>query len=295
MKLLKRYLIPILLTFSTVFPFIFYSANIDRQKNFSTLERIGYAISTPFEGAFTWIGSTSKHVFANYIDLVNARAEMTKIRQENEILRIQTSIFSEISRENQRLRKLLGFAKSSTIDFATCEVVGADPSFLFESVRIGCGSDLGIALGMGVVSGQGVVGVVTRSLPKFSDVLLITDLNSNLDVIVARNRRRGILAGHVGRAMKFKYSERGTAIQVGDEVITSGFTGPFPPGLSVGTVTRVSRDTDGVTQSMDVQPTSDIAKTFEVLVLKTTGREFDIIQKLTGSEERSSAPDSGGG
>lgn len=291
MKFLKRYLVPILLVFAALFPFVFYSSEVSRHKDFSTLERIGFALTYPFETVANWLTQTTGGFFSNYVALRDAKTRLQKVEHENELLRIQLGIYSEVSQENQRLRKLLSFAKSTTIEYRACQIVGADPSFLFESIRLDCGSKDGISLGMGVISGDGVVGVIMRVYENFADVLLVTDLNSNLDVIVTRNRRRGILSGNVGRSMKFKYSERGTTIQVGDNVVTSGFTGPFPPGLAVGVVSQVSRDTDGVTQSMDVEPSVDISNTFEVLVLRTTGREFDIIRRVGGPQWMDKAPE----
>jgi rod shape-determining protein MreC len=135
---------------------------------------------------------------------------------------------------------------------------------------------------MAVVAAEGAVGVVMRTLAGYSDVLLLNDPNSNLDVIVARNRRRGMLEGSSGQTMLFKYADRGSRVLVGDEIVTSGLTGPFPRGIVVGKVARIRVEPDGVTQVIEVEPAVNFAEVSEALILLRSSREVDVIRKLGG-------------
>ena len=121
-----------------------------------------------------------------------------------------------------------------------------------------------------------------RTVGSYSDVLLLNDPNSNLDVIVARNRRRGMLEGSSGQAMLFKYADRGSRVIVGDEIVTSGLTGPFPRGIGVGKVSRIRVEPDGVTQVIEVEPAVNFAEVSEALILLRSSREVDVIRKVGG-------------
>jgi rod shape-determining protein MreC len=141
-------------------------------------------------------------------------------------------------------------------------------------VRIDRGTDDGLALGMAVLGGGGVVGQIFRVMGDYADVLLLTDRNSSVDVIVQRSRARGVLVG-AGRKnfnLRFKYLSHVEDVNTGDLVITSGLDRVFPEGLSVGYVTNVTRSTVGIFQEAEVQPTVDFAKISEVIVLLTQKR-----------------------
>jgi rod shape-determining protein MreC len=67
-------------------------------------------------------------------------------------------------------------------------------------------------------------------------ILLITDLNSRVPVIVEGSRQRAVLAGDNSEHPSLRYLEAGAAIRIGDRIVTSGQGGVFPPGLPVGVV-----------------------------------------------------------
>jgi rod shape-determining protein MreC len=113
------------------------------------------------------------------------------------------------------------------------------------------------------------VGVVMRVWHSSADVLLLTDPNSNLDVFVLRNRRRGVLQGGIGHVMQFKYFDRGAMLLIGDDVVTSGLTGAFPSNVPVGKIVRIlPEDANGVAQTVDVEPIVNLDHLTNVLVLQ---------------------------
>ena len=79
-------------------------------------------------------------------------------------------------------------------------------------------------------------------------VLLITDLNSRVPVVLADSRARTILVGDNSRRPRLEFLPEGIEVQPGERVTTSGHAGAFPPGLPVGQVASI---TDG---GVRVQP-----------------------------------------
>jgi rod shape-determining protein MreC len=84
-------------------------------------------------------------------------------------------------------------------------------------------------------------------------VLLVTDINSRIPVLIGEARDRAILAGDNSSQPKLLYLAPGTETVPGDHVVTSGHGGVFPPGLPIGVVTQASETT------MRVQPFVDWA------------------------------------
>ena len=105
-----------------------------------------------------------------------------------------------------------------------------------------------------------------------------------MDVIVARNRRRGVLQGGLSYAMQFKYFERGNNLLIGDEIVTSGLTGAFPSGIPIGRVVSINSSLDNVTQIVEVEPAVDFSDLKEALILMTPNREVDVIQAEGGPD-----------
>jgi rod shape-determining protein MreC len=125
-----------------------------------------------------------------------------------------------------------------------------------------------VAKDMAVVTSDGVVGRVIEVSLHTAKVLLITDPNSAMDVIVQRSRTQGIMEGKVEEVCVLKYVQKNEDVQVGDKVITSGLGGIFPKGLMTGTVTRVERKRPGIFQYIEVTPSVDFSRLEEVLILK---------------------------
>lgn len=282
MLMFRKYGFALLVLSAFLFPFAFYSSDVSARRDLSFVEKLVYTVSRPVELVFNLMIHQSGNLVRSYVDLRGAREEADKLRVENAKLSVQMQMLQEVEKENERLQKLLNFVRQVNMKFVSGQVQSGDPSFLYRAIRLNRGESEGVLPGMGVVASEGAVGVVMRTMAGASDVLLLNDPNSNLDVIVARNRRRGMLEGNAGQYMLFKYADRGSRVLVGDEIVTSGLTGPFPRGISVGKVARIRLESDGVTQVIEVAPAVNFAEVSEALILLRNSREVDVIRKLGG-------------
>ena len=108
-----------------------------------------------------------------------------------------------------------------------------------------------------------VVSVTGRT----AKVLLLTDPNSGIDVLVQRTRSRGIVSGSLESGTVLKYMKRSEDVQEGDRLVTSGLDTVFPKGLLVGTVIKVRKQNRGLFQSVEVWPAVHAERVEEVLVV----------------------------
>lgn len=284
MLVFRKYGFVLLVLSALIFPFAFYSSDVSTRRDLSFIEKVVYTVSRPVELAFNLVTHQSSGLVNSYIDLRGAREEARQLKEENSRLSVQMQMLKEVEKENERLQKLLNFVRQVNLKFVSGQVHSADPSFLYQSIRLNRGETDGVLPGMAVVAAEGAVGVVMRTLKSYSDVLLLNDPNSNLDVIVARNRRRGMLEGSSSQGMIFKYADRGSRVIVGDEILTSGLTGPFPRGIVVGKVSRIRVEPDGVSQLIEVEPAVNFAEVAEALILLRSSREVEVIRKLGGGD-----------
>jgi rod shape-determining protein MreC len=70
-------------------------------------------------------------------------------------------------------------------------------------------------------------------------ILLITDLNSRIPVMIESTRERAVLAGDNSNEPRLIYLRQGASVSPGDRVVTSGHGNTWPPGMPVGVVTAI--------------------------------------------------------
>jgi rod shape-determining protein MreC len=284
MIFLKKYAFLFVGLFVLILTVLFFSSSHKVNLQLNLFDKIVHTTSKPIESIFYYSKKWTLNTYESYINLRDTKKNIDELKQENMQLKSELNILQTASLENERLRKLLDFKNKSQFKLLSCEIIQSDPSFLYKNVRINRGKEDGVQFGMGVLTAEGVIGVVIRVYSSYSDVLLLTDPNSNMDVLVARNRRRGVLQGGLSSAMQFKYFERGNNLLIGDEIVTSGLTGAFPSGIQIGKVVSIHSSVDNVTQVVEVEPAVDFSDFKEALVLMTQNREVDIIQSEGGKD-----------
>ena len=196
-----------------------------------TLAPVLDAVSEPLEAVATAVRRVEQH-FAVYDQNQVLRQENARLLQWEEVAR-------RLERENADLRQLLNFAPQGIRGFITGRVIANSGGAFLRNVLIDVGATEGVERGQAAITGEGVVGRVTEVGDRAARVLLITDLNSNLPVLLESSRERAILAGDNGDMPRLLYLPPKSGVKPGDRVVTSGSGGIFPPGLPVGVVAAV--------------------------------------------------------
>lgn len=149
---------------------------------------------------------------------------------------------TELENQNQLLRQILGdnISKSSTGIWAP--VIGRSASSWWQQIVVGRGTSDGIRVGAIAVGAGGLVGRVTDVSDHSSRILLVSDPNSQVGVMVSRKRHMGTLHGRTQELAVLEFFERDPEVQPGDLVFTSQFSTLFPAGLPVGRIRSVSID-----------------------------------------------------
>jgi rod shape-determining protein MreC len=108
---------------------------------------------------------------------------------------------------------------------------------------VNAGAEQGAARGQAAVAEGGLIGRLTEVGSRAARVLLITDLNSRIPVVIPgvtpASRTSAVLAGDNSDRPRLVFASEPKAIRIGDRVVTSGDGGVFPPGLPVGIVASV--------------------------------------------------------
>ena len=166
--------------------------------------------------------------------------ENERLNRDRERLLQWQTVARHLEAENATLRKLLKFVPEPDARFVTARVIADSGGAFAHSLLLSAGASSGVGKGQAVVTGEGLVGRIAGVGDGAARVLLITDLNSRIPVLVGSDRTRAILAGDNSNRPKLLYLKPDAVIAEGDQVVTSGHAGAFPPGLAIGSVASVS-------------------------------------------------------
>ena len=201
--------------------------------------------STVMDGAAPALDAVSRPAAAlvaaanRVLGVMTIYRDNVRLTEENERLLGWQQVALRLSAENAELRELTRLAPEPAISFVTARVIADSGEAYARSVMVDAGSENGVTRGQAAITGEGLAGRVSEAGSRAARVLLITDLNSRVPVIVDGTRQRAILAGDNSARPSLRYRDADGVVRIGDRIITSGEGGVFPSGLPVGVVASV--------------------------------------------------------
>jgi len=180
--------------------------------------------------------------------------ELKQIHTENDSLRKENAYLLQIKDkalalevENKILAGMLNYIVPPEAKFVTARVVAEEGDAFSHSIVAYTGDNSNIRKGQVVLSDRGVVGRIEQVGRFYSKIILITDINSKIPVMVERTRVRGILTGNNTPTPKMDFIPLEAELTVGDRVVTSGVAGVFPVGLPIGKISSIEKNNVKIT------------------------------------------------
>jgi rod shape-determining protein MreC len=196
--------------------------------------------------------NASRRVAVQIGELFALRQENARLRAQNERLLEWQDTARQLALENAALRQLLNLDAGVAPPTAVAARVVADAGGPFvHSVLLDAGAEQGVVKGMAAVNERGLVGRVIEVGRRSARVLLLTDFNSRVPVMVEPARDQAILAGDNSREPGLIFLPLHPRMAVGQRVVTSGRGGVLPPGLAVGRITAIDEDRVAVAPVVD--------------------------------------------
>jgi rod shape-determining protein MreC len=213
-----------------------------------------------------------RDIFMGAADLAvtsaSLRGENDKLRTRNLQLSQQANQAAQLDAENAHLRNLLQLSQRMTTQSIPAEIQYDTRDPFTQKVVIGRGSQQGIRDGSPVVNEDGVIGQVTRVFPMQSEVTLLTDKDQAVPVQIVRTGLRSVIYGTPkGDALDLRFVPISADVLAGDELVTSGLDGIYPPGLPVAKVVRVDKQADTAFARVICQPIAPVRGARDLLVL----------------------------
>lgn len=255
-----------------------------------SIEGIISAVTMPFQKAYDGMQGGVSRLWAGFTELTQVREELRKTRGKLQKFEAVNEEMSEIKRENDRLRDLLGLKERTDYKSIPASIISKDPDNWFRTIIINRGEIDGIRANMPVIAYQGgqkaVVGKIIEVRRSISRIAPIISPDFKIGVKLQESRFPGLLSGYAGNSnlCRMDYVSRAAYIKFSDIVITSGQGGVFPPGLIVGKVIKAVTLESSAYQRVIVQPVIDYDLVEDVFVIKTDP-DRDLYELIQGGVE----------
>jgi len=212
------------------------------------------------------------------------REENTRLLQEKLSSAPDLQQLKALQAENRHLRELLATRERVQANGQAAEVLYAGRDPFSRKVIIDKGLNDDIKGGQAVVDARGVIGQVTRVYLLLSEVTLVTDKGQAVPVQNLRSGLRGVVFG-TGQdgVLDLRFMPVNADVQNGDQLVTSGIDGTYPPGLPVAEVSNIERNAAFMFARITCKPVAGVAAYPHVLVL---GWKRDVPQAPEATPEQ---------
>ncbi len=229
--------------------------------------------ASPLQTASSKASGATSGFFEQIWNFRSTAAENAELKERLAKAELELSAARQAEAENEHLKKLLNLHEQTDIKSVPARVIARDPSVWFNTITINRGSTSGIAVNMPVVTGGGIVGRVITVSPFASQVMLITDEKAGAGAVVGQLGQSGALGSVRGRAdlgvsvIEMRYVSGLEKVEVGDNVMTTGQDGIYPPGLNVGKVVDVKHGSATQAHQIFIQPGAQLDHLEDVAIL----------------------------
>lgn len=239
--------------------------------------RVALTVISPMQEAVSKVTRPIGNFLSTLVHLPSIREANQRLTEENKSLRVQ--IATAVSNE-QRVKELEGLlAIQATIDLPTtgARVIASGVSNFEWMITIDKGSSDGVKADMPIIAAPGLVGHVVRVAPNASDVQLIIDPDSRVVGRLVDSRKTGLLEGRGENDLQMGLVDPSTEVGADEQVETAGYqtptgaTGLYPPGILIGTVSRVLEEPGALEKFVTVRPAVDFSSLEYVLVVLSDG------------------------
>ena len=229
-------------------------------------------VITPMQKGINVIGSKMAEKI-DYITTMQRTVDRNKkLQKQIDELSAENKLLQQDKYELEEFRKLYDLDEQyAGYSKVAARVISSDNDNWYNSFVIDKGSQDGIKVNMNVMAGDGLVGIVVKVNKSYSRVRAIIDDSSNVSGTILKNSENCIVNGNLNLINEGLIEVSGidgnAKIEEGAEVVTSQISDKFLPGILIGYVRDLKKDSSNVTQKGYLSPVVDFTGLKMVLVI----------------------------
>lgn len=233
--------------------------------------RIRYAASVVVEPVYRLAGMPAagmRNLSVAFADRKLLTEQNQRLREDLLLANAKLNRMASVAEQNQRLKELLATQHSLELNVQLARVIDVDLGSYRHRMLLNVGARDGVKKGQVVIDAHGVMGQVVEVMPRTSLVMLVTDPDHAIPVVIERSGLRTVAYGsREGDQLSLPNISMAADVRPGDKLFTSGLGGRFPPGFPVGDITGVEPGASGMFLEGRARPTADLDRSEDVLLL----------------------------
>ena len=195
-------------------------------------------------------------LFEGVQTVASLRTEAKRLELENERLRKWQTVAETLEVENRQLRTVLGAVIPQEWNAVTARVIVVPGGNFTHSMIVEHGAENKILRGSAVVTAEGLVGYVISSGKYYSRILLLSDVNARIPVILSDSSWPGLAVGKNGLTLELDFLPAESQPSPNETIVTSGHGGLLPAGIPLGRVTSITKEQVLVTPIVELRKLS---------------------------------------
>lgn len=252
--------------------------NFNSYQSYVALSSANSVVGALYEG---------KSDITSFLSLKEVNKELT--RSNAELQQQVLLLTEELQRYGANSWHIEQVLRSKHYTLVSGQVVQNSISKRDNLITIDRGSADGVKQDMGVVSGNGIVGVVYMVGPHYSIVMPVLSIHSSVSCEINGTGYFGYLRW-LGGDCHYAYVEdvpRHAKFKIGQWVVTSGYSAIFPQGIPVGKIRQYEESPDGVSFRLIVELATDFSNLRDVCVIdnRHTHEQLRLLQAARDSLE----------
>lgn len=263
-----KYILAVIVVFCLVVGVISYRFD---EKMTPVRSAVGGVI-TPMQKGINVIGSKMAEKI-DYITTMQKTVDQNKkLQKQLDELSAENKLLQQDKYELEEFRKLYDLDEQYAVySKVAARVISSDSDNWYNSFVIDKGSKDGIKVNMNVMAGDGLVGIVVKVNKSYSKVRAIIDDSSNVSGTILKNSENCIVSGNLNLMNEGLIEVSGidgnARIEEGAEVVTSQISDKYLPGILIGYIRDLKKDSSNVTQAGYLSPVVDFTGLKMVLVI----------------------------
>jgi len=229
-------------------------------------------VLTPFRAGASALKNQAVQFYSYMFQYEAIAAENEQLKEELASIEDNARQAEVISRENDRLRALLGLTGShEDYKLQDAYIISWSSSDWTNTFTVNRGTNAGIQEGMCAVTANGeLVGIVSEVGPNYSVVKSVLDSSLEISATIASSGYSGMVKGGYSTGLdgllRMNYLPSAATIRNNDQVITAGST-VYPRGLVIGNVVDAGFDDTGVAKYALIEPAADVRSLEQVFLI----------------------------
>ncbi len=245
---------------------------------------VGYVL-VPIEKGINTIGTAIYNELSELKNLKSAYKENEELKARIDFLEEENNRLKAESLELDRMRELYKLDQTyMQYPKVAARVIARDSEKWFQVFRIDKGSEDGIMVDMNVMSGEGLIGIVTDVGANYATVRTIIDDESNVSAMSQHSADNCFVKGDLtlfeDGMLRITNINKSAHINDGDAIVTSNISTKFLPGLLIGYASDIEINSQHLTKSGKLIPVADFDNLQEVLVITQLKTENGIVDPV---------------